>query len=192
MMKKNILRFSLLLFVCSCGIKQELKEKTTGEKQLPSIYQLEGNWKTQDGKPFSLAQLKGKKQVVAMVFTHCQYACPRIVSDIKKIQSEINNANKDNVGFVLVSFDTKRDVPKRLKEFALEEGLGNNWILLHGDEDIIRQFSLLVGVSYQQQEDGNFSHSNIISLLDEDGRIMKQQEGLENNNDEILQQINGK
>ena len=48
-----------------------------------SIYRLPGKWTDQHNHNLELNQLKGKVQVIAMIFTHCAYACPRIVQDMK-------------------------------------------------------------------------------------------------------------
>jgi len=53
-----------------------------------SLYHLTSHWITQEGETITLQDLKGKVQVLAMVYTTCQYACPRIVADLKEIQSK--------------------------------------------------------------------------------------------------------
>ncbi|MBL0305693.1 MAG: SCO family protein [Chitinophagaceae bacterium] len=63
--------------------------------------------------------LKGKPTVVGMIFTHCTYACPRLTADIKSIADSLNY-EKEKVNFLLVSFDTKRDNPTRLKNLLMK------------------------------------------------------------------------
>lgn len=191
---KNIFSITLLLVFASCThqvIENKSDSVSPGGTKSESLYQLNGIWQTQNDQPFVLTQLQGKKQVVAMIFTHCGYACPRIVDDMISIQKKIDEKKKNEVGFLLVSFDTERDNPKQLTSFATEHKLNDQWVLLHGDEDLVRQFSMLLGVNFQRNEDGNFSHSNIITLLDKNGKILKQQEGLEGDGSEILKLING-
>jgi protein SCO1/2 len=113
-----------------------------------------------------------------MIFTHCTYACPRLVADIKNIADSLNG-KAGEVNLVLVSFDTKRDLPARLKTFASEMGLDKNWILLHGSENTVRTLSVLLNVQYEEDADGNFSHSNLVSLLDKNGVLQYQKEGLD-------------
>ncbi|MDP4150714.1 MAG: SCO family protein [Bacteroidota bacterium] len=146
-----------------------------------SIYRLPGNWTDQHDRSFSLGELKGKVQVVAMIFTHCGYACPRIVADMKNMEDSLPAALSKNVDFVLVSFDSDRDTPARLHEFAAEEHLDNHWTLLHGGKDQVRELSMLLDVKYQRLPDGNFAHSNVVVLLNKEGEMVRHDDATERN-----------
>ncbi|WP_423146018.1 SCO family protein [Rubrolithibacter danxiaensis] len=195
--KNNYLKVSLILIVLSfvslssCtnsknqAVVKEKKQTTSTE----SVYQLPGTWQNQEGDSIQLAALRGKLPVVSMIFTHCGYACPRIVADIKNIEKQVPADKKDKVVFVLVSFDTERDQPARLKEFAKDMQLDNNWILLHGDDEEVRELSMLLDVKYKKLPDGAFAHSNIITLLDENGTIIARVEGLGTESEEIVSKI---
>lgn len=154
-----------------------------------SIYQLSGEWRNQDNEAMQLSDLNGKIPVLSMIFTNCGYACPRIVADMQNIQNQVPKDKEDKVVFVLVSFDTERDDPKRLKSFAREMQLGDNWILLHGEEDEIRTLSMLLDINYKKQPNGDFAHSNSITLLNTEGVIMEQIEGLGTNPQPILKKL---
>ena len=144
-----------------------------------SIYQLPGVWTDQHNRNMHLEQLKGKVQVMAMIFTHCAYACPRIVQDMKAIEDSLTGPGKNNVGFVLVSFDSQRDDPAQLRRFASEQGLDDCWTLLHGDARQVRELSMLLNVKYQDAGDNNFAHSNAILILDKEGSVTRSLEGLQ-------------
>ena len=130
---------AVMVLLISCGQSHKGSEKTTtelsdhpvppGKENIPaeSIFQLKDSFQTQENTPFTLSFLKGTPTVVGMIFTHCTYACPRLTADIKNIADSLKG---QKVNFVLVSFDTKRDNPTRLKLFAHEMGLNTNWILL--------------------------------------------------------------
>src|SRR5690606_32328154 len=122
-----------------------------GELPEESIYQFNGEWHSQDGDTVTLESLRGKIPVIAMVFTYCEFACPRIIADIKKLHDQVPPGKEEEVIFVLVSFDTERDHPERLKEYADRMNLGDNWLLLHGNEDNVRMLSMLLDVKYQKQ-----------------------------------------
>ncbi|MEO5908288.1 MAG: SCO family protein, partial [Ginsengibacter sp.] len=116
--------------------------------------------------------------VVGMIFTHCTYACPRLTADIKSIEDKIKSDNK-GVNYLLISFDSERDLPDQLKKFANNYALDGNWTLLHGDENAVRTLSVLLNVQFQKDAEGNFSHSNIISVLDKNGVLVFQKEGID-------------
>jgi protein SCO1/2 len=164
----------------SCCAKDNAKFALSSNPQADnsSIYQLAGQWEDQNARPLNLTQLKGKVQLMAMIFTHCGYACPRIVDDMKAIEASIPPSEKDSVGYVLVSFDSQRDDPQQLRRFAVEKQLGEHWTLLHGNPDQVRALSMLLNVKYQKLPDGNFSHSNSIIILDKQGTVRQSLDGL--------------
>jgi protein SCO1/2 len=143
-----------------------------------SIYQLPDTFETQDNKKIVLSSFAGKPTVVGMIFTHCPYACPRLTADIKGIEDKIKSKSED-VNYLLISFDSERDLPNQLKKFSNDHALDENWTLLHGDENTIRILSVLLNVQFQKDAEGNFSHSNIISVLDKNGVLVFQKEGID-------------
>jgi protein SCO1 len=186
MLKTSVvmLGLSLLLCVgCSKEKPQEVPEccaddpagiETSLSKD--SVYQLDSVWTDQDGKQRRLREFKGKPQVVAMVFTHCQYACPMTLALLKKIDSEVS---KTPVHYLLLSMDPERDTPEVLKAYAQKEGLDpHRWTLLRGDADAVREIAAVLGVRYKQNPDGGFAHSNLITLLDRHGAIRHRLKGL--------------
>ncbi|MEO6884067.1 MAG: SCO family protein [Bacteroidia bacterium] len=199
---KNILPVGLILGVllfnsctnkkvpdcCKNKMKDTTSSKTESTSDL-SIYQLNGTWETQNNQQINLTALKGKIQVLTMFFSNCTYACPRIVNNLKNIEKEIPANLIPQVGFTLVSFDTKRDTVARLKAFAKEMKLDGNWTLLHGDENEVRELSMLLNVDYQKQSDGNFAHASVINVLDKDGKIIFRHEGLDSDSTEVVQKI---
>lgn len=190
--------FTVILFGCSNAntqsafIGQAPRENIApvGTISSESLYQLPDTFQTQDGKKVLLSSFKGKPTVVGMIFTHCTYACPRLTADIKNIEGKLSN-EKNGVHFLLVSFDSERDLPDQLKKFAAAQQLDKNWTLLHGSADAVRTLSVLLNVQFQKDASGNFSHSNIISVLDKKGVLAFQKEGLDDDPSEILSTIKG-
>lgn len=188
--------FTVVLFSCSNANNQpaftgdgpKSNVAPVGTLSSGSIYQLTDTFQTQDSKAVTLSSLEGKPTVVAMIFTHCTYACPRLTGDMKNIESKLKNEN-GKVNFVLVSFDADRDLPDTLKKYASTMGLDANWTLLHGDENAVRTLSVLLNVQFAKDADGNFSHSNIISVLDKNGVLVFQKEGLNADQSETIRAI---
>lgn len=197
-MKKEILIFILPVWMfASChhqsGKEQNAEGAASADRSAVSnnsIYQIGGSWTDQNNQSVSLEKLKGKVQIIAMIFTHCKYICPRTVADIKVIESQIPNDKRKDIGFVLVSFDTERDSAQRLGEFYNEMQLNDNWVLLHGTEQKVRELSVLLNVQYDKQEDGSFSHSVVITVLNKEGEISFQQQGLGADPKATLETIN--
>lgn len=155
-----------------------------------SLYQVDSIWTTDAGKKIKLGDLAGPPQVVAMFFANCTYACPIIVHDMKGIEAALPPGLRSRVGFTLVSFDAKHDTPAALGEYRRTRELpAENWTLLHGEPDDILELAALLGVRYKQGADGQFVHSNVITLLNANGEIVYQQIGLNTDPQEMVHRI---
>jgi protein SCO1/2 len=166
---------------------KELNEEEISDE---SIFNLTSNWYTEEGEMIQLKDLKGKTLVMVMIYTTCKAACPRLVADMRNIESKIPRDKIEKLRFVLVSIDPKTDTPKRLKEFAKENQMdGEQWTFLQGTESGVREFANVLAVKYKQISPMDFSHSNIISVFNSKGELTHQQEGLGVDNKETLQAI---
>ncbi len=144
-----------------------------------SIYQTESAWTTDQGKQLKLSELRGRPQVVAMFFASCQFACPILVNDMKRLESSLPAELRSRIGFTLVSFDTERDTPSALAEYRKAHALTKDrWTLLRGSPDDVLELAALLGVKYKADANGQFAHSNIITILNANGEIVYQQIGL--------------
>jgi len=162
--------------------------QNSGEVSENSVYQLKSKWKTETGKNIMLKELKGKKQIMAMVFTNCTYACPLIVNDMKKIELQIK---RNDVNFLLISIDPKRDTPEALMQYAKNNKLDlKRWHLITGDENSISELAAVLGFKYKKEADGSFSHSNIINVLNEAGEVAYQHFGLNQDVQDVLGELN--
>lgn len=171
----------------SAANKSCCTEKQSVEESENSVYQLESVWKTEAGDKIVLNDLKGKKQIMAMVFTTCTYACPLIVNDMKKIESQLK---RNDVNFLLISIDPKRDTPEALKKYAENNKLDlKKWKLLTADENSVNELAAVLGFKYKQEPDGSFSHSNIINVLNEKGEVAYRHFGLNQDVKDVLDNI---
>jgi protein SCO1/2 len=143
-----------------------------------SLYQVESNWTSDYGKTVKLAQLRDRVQIVTMFFTSCQYACPILVHDMKKIEAGLQAAGITNIGFALVTMDTERDTVERLHTFRTQRDLNDNWLLLRGESQDVLELGMLLGIKFKKETNGQFAHSNIITVLNSHGEIVHQQVGL--------------
>jgi protein SCO1/2 len=188
--------FTVLFFSCadvsnkSAFTGEAPKQNTApvGTISSESIYQVTDTFQTQNDKKVALSSFEGKPTVVGMIFTHCTYACPRLTADIKNIEEQLKSAN-GKVNYLLVSFDSQRDLPEQLQKFATSNQLDKNFTLLHGDENAVRTLSVLLNVQFEKDAQGNFSHSNIISVLDKKGVLVFQKEGLDGDPTDIVSTI---
>ncbi|WP_323756274.1 SCO family protein [Roseivirga sp.] len=191
MKKLSIFAISFAILMSSCG-SQNNQETTEVRKEISelSIYNLPSVWTSQNNEQTELKDLRGDVLVMVMIYTTCQVACPRLVADMRDIESKLPNNKKDNVKFVLVSIDPETDTPERLKEFAIENQMDSDqWLFLRGSEEDTREFAAVLAVNYKKISPIDFSHSNIISVFNQEGELVHQKEGLGVNNGETIQAI---
>jgi protein SCO1/2 len=125
-----------------------------------------------------LATFRGQPVILAMTFTRCEYACPAIVADISRARAALPPEIAAKTRVVLVSFDSERDTPVALAAYRGRAGLDAGWTLLRGSPENVRELAMLLGVKYQQDGRGQFSHSNLFTVLNAGGEVVHQQMGL--------------
>lgn len=155
-----------------------------------SLFQLDSQWTSDQGRVIRLAILQGRPQLVAMIFTSCEFACPIIVNDMKRIADALPPVIRSQVNFTLISFDHERDTPEKLVAFRKRMGLPMaGWTLLRGEADDVRELAALLGVNYRRDARGQYAHSNVITLLNEHGEIVAQEPGLNIRTDGLVERI---
>ncbi|GEM_PF-507096 len=154
-----------------------------------SIYDMDMPFTDQNGKPVGWTSLKGKVRIMAMFFSHCPAACPIITEDIKKAEALLPEAARDSIGITMISFDSKRDTSARLMEFYRAHNLNPRWELLHGASDDVRMIANLLNVDYKEWPSGDFTHQNLIFVVDCSGRIALRREGLGKDPHELSEKV---
>ena len=184
---KKIILFFIAIALFGCKKNAETTNKSISDE---SIFNLTSKWKTQDNKTIEIKDFKGKVTVMVMIYTSCKAACPRLVADMRDIESKMPKDKLDNLNFVLVSIDPEVDTPKKLKEFAKVNFMeAPHWTFLQGTKTTVQEFANVLAVKYKQITPMDFSHSNIISVFNKEGELIHQQEGLGVNNKETVEKI---
>ncbi|GAA6768560.1 hypothetical protein AAFH68_45160 [Flavobacterium sp. CGRL1] len=99
-MKKIIIAlfiFSFSLQSCKEADKKDIPAEKSKDISDLSIYNLPSKWTTQDNKEIELKSLKGNVLVMVMIYTSCKAACPRLVADMRDIESKLDKKTKKNV-----------------------------------------------------------------------------------------------
>ena len=149
-----------------------------GEISDSSIYQIDSSWKNQAGSQVKLASLNGKIQVVTMGYSKCEYACPRLMADMKAVEKGLPEKLRKQVGFNFFSVDTT-DTPERLKTFGNSHKVDfTRWNFFSSNTPTIQELAVVLGTNYRRINDKDFAHSNLITVLNEKGEIVHRQEGL--------------
>ncbi|MBD3653076.1 SCO family protein [Kangiella sp.] len=179
--------FAALMVVISAQVVADNDAKNLPED---SIYHLNSEWVTQDEQTINIQSLAGKRQMVSLIYTHCMHTCPTIVATMQNIEKKLPKDVLENTEFVLVSLTPGSDTPQVLKDFSEKRKLNpERWTLLTGDKQDVRSLAMALGVRYKKSEDNEVAHSNVFTLLDEQGRILFQEVGDINKVDETVEKI---
>lgn len=74
----------------------------------------------QNSNAFDLSHLKGKWSFLFFGFTHCPDICPSTFVSLSKLRTQITKGinGTENVQFVFISVDPKRDTAMKLKQYT--------------------------------------------------------------------------
>lgn len=144
-----------------------------------SLYFYDNKLTDQNGKEFSLDDLKGHIVVATMFYASCNYSCPILISELKKMETSLKPEALKNVKILLISFDPENDTPAKLKEVFAQHKLDETrWKFASPPKDEVRTIASLLGISFRKSPDGEFNHNTVITILDEEGVPVLTQEGL--------------
>ena len=86
-------------------------------------------------KPLQLGDYAGRLLVLNFIFTQCPSACPLQTQQLRKVQQGINANTAQQVQFVSISIDPRRDTPAVLMAYAKRLGVDfANWQFATGPE----------------------------------------------------------
>lgn len=144
-----------------------------------SLHQVNLNWTNQNNEQVKLKDFKGSPVIVVMFYGQCTGTCPVLIQRTWNLYTEIDEASREQVKVLAISFDYENDTPDALKTYAEYEQLDlPNWHFVTAPHRNIREMAMLLGVQYRQRSDGHFEHSNLITILDGEGRVSERVEGL--------------
>lgn len=144
-----------------------------------SLHHLDDVWTDQHGASTRLVDHRGHPLVVVMFYGNCMSACPVLLRDAEIIERALPEGERARTHFLMVTFDPTNDTPERMAAYAAEKGLDRDrWSFLTADERAVRRLAGALGVRYRPDGQGGFAHTNLITVLDEEGVVAARLEGL--------------
>jgi protein SCO1 len=120
------------------------------------------------GRPFDSGELKGKVWIVDFIYTNCPGPCPRMTSQMHKVEQKV--LGKDDVRLVSISVDPENDTPPILSAFAHKFGGPTaQWMFLTGSPQTIHLLAhdvFHIGDVIQKMD-----HSTKFMLVDKRGTL---------------------
>ena len=110
-----------------------------------------------DGKPVTLADLRGKVVVISDMMTLCQETCPLDTANVVAAAKRVEQAGLgDKVVFVSITIDPKRDTVSRLAAYRkLYAPAPADWMTLTGSPETLAALWKAFGVYIQKVPDGS-------------------------------------
>ena len=128
-----------------------------------------------EGKPVRLSSYRGKPLLVSFIYTGCFQVCPSTTRSLQETVQGLQKTfgvNKFNV--VSIGFNQPDDSPIALKAFAAQYQINQpNWEFLSPSMSTVEASARDFGFVYAATPAG-FDHVLQVSLLDGDGRIVRQ------------------
>ena len=128
-----------------------------------------------EGRPVGLAGYRGKPLLVSFVYTGCFQVCPlNTRSLLQAVRGLAGRFGADQFNVVSIGFNQPADSPQAMKAFAAQNGVAQpNWNFLSPPAAIVPALTRDFGFRYAATPAG-FDHVLQVSLLDGDGRIVRQ------------------
>lgn len=144
-----------------------------------SVYQLGLALTDQGGAATTLQRYRGSPVLVSMFYGSCPHVCPMLISSMQRLERELPPAQRQKLRVLMVSLDPERDTPAKLAEVAARHGVDlSRWTLARADEASVRKLAAVLNIQYRKLPDGEFNHSTVITLLDAEGRQVRQSSSL--------------
>ncbi len=144
----------------------------------------------QDGKPLSLATLRGKVVAVTFIFTGCGNTCPLLTAKMVSIQKSLGTDFGPKVFFAAITVDPLADTPEVLKRYANLHGANlSGWAFLTGTPAQISDVARRYGIYYRKQPGDDIDHTFLTSVIDQGGTLRVQYLGVRFDHREFLRDI---
>lgn len=128
-----------------------------------------------EGRPQRLSSYRGKPLLVSFIYTGCFEVCPTTTRSLNETVRALQGrfgTNQFNV--ISVGFNQPADSPQAMKAFAAQHRISQpNWDFLSPPPAIVEPLARDFGFVYEATPAG-FDHVLQVSLVDGDGRIVRQ------------------
>jgi protein SCO1/2 len=166
-----------------------LMTEGAGRPSERSVYQLDSSWVEDNGHALKLGALEGNLQVLALIYTTCEGSCPITVKSMQMFSTNLPADIRGKTRFLLVTVDPEHDTLAVLRNYRREMKLDRRWKLLRGSAHDVRELAAVLGFNYEQIESGQFAHTNLVTVLDQRGEIVHQQNDFSSDTTPVLEAL---
>ncbi|MBB6448452.1 protein SCO1/2 [Geomicrobium halophilum] len=184
---------AILLLCSGCGWLYESGSAENGTDLVEADLQINDfSYTNQHGETVTNEDLEGEYWLANMVFTRCPTVCNTLTPNMASLQGDLES---EGVDATLVSFtvDPEFDDPEQLQSYGESYNADfSNWHFLGGYEE--EEIQQLAGDSFMSPvekapEQNDIIHSTNFFLINPEGQVIRQYDGLDNDVDRIIDDI---
>jgi protein SCO1/2 len=126
-----------------------------------------------DGRPLTLASLRGRPVVLFFGYTSCPDFCPRAMGTVRAALAKLDPAARAAVATVFVSVDPERDTPKALGAYLKQFDVGA--LGATGSHEQLHEVIKRYGGDYERDTSSSpvytVSHPTSLYVINKTGRL---------------------
>jgi protein SCO1/2 len=144
----------------------------------------------QQGRPFSLASLKGAPVLVGFIHTSCKGPCEMMTARMKTVAESLGPKLDAKMAMVTITTDPEHDGPAQMLTYAKAQGANEKgWLFLSGKPADVRRVLALYNVPHEEGEEDEMTHVFELFLIAPDGRQVRHYHGTAVSPDAIASDI---
>lgn len=133
----------------------------------------------QDGKQFSLADLKGETVLINFMFAGCTSVCPVQTVGLRRVHNEmLLDPEKDRIKILSISIAPLSDTPALLKQFAQRFDIDKpTWRFARTSQALTDELTQQFGVGVKPLDGDQLDHRSLLYLINHEGVMIQQYRG---------------
>ena len=144
----------------------------------------------QNGKPVSLASLRGRPVLLGFVHTSCKGPCELMTAKMKQVEQKLGSQQDSKIAMVTVTTDPDHDGPAEMLKYAEAQGANQpGWFFLSGKPADVRRFLAVYHVAHEESEEDEMTHVLDLYLIAPDGTRARHYQGTTTPPEEIASDI---
>lgn len=174
-MKKKfyIIFISILVVGIAAGIFF-LQVIRPGTQELPEDVVME----TAFNEEFDFGELPKRARLIEFMYTSCPDVCPVTSLEMSQLKHQLEEEGVfgDEVEFITITIDPKRDTAEVLQDYAKRfeiESDEEGWYFLTGTDEATKEIADSLGFLYRDPGSGEIIHSTYTYFMDEDNNLLE-------------------
>ncbi|WP_100373540.1 SCO family protein [Bacillus sp. FJAT-45037] len=188
-MKKWIVLLVSMFVLSGCGWLYGVGESSDYDISAADLFVPDFEFVNQDSQAFGSDELEGSYWLANMIFTQCPSVCPTMTPNMRSLHNAMIEEG-DEMKFISFTVDPKQDTPEVLHSYGSNVGADfNYWHFLTGyEQEEMIEFAkeAFATTVLPVEEEDDIMHSTRFYLVDPEGQVVRQYDGLKSDQTDIL------